>query len=902
MVDFSKRLKKPLKFEKYTNLDTMELLEKADSFFMSGGNPRYTRMAVDTETNGLKFYKNVVIGVSISTDRDSGFYIPFLRWVPDEASEKIRSIDKVKRPIYLEGEFECVWTGERYPENVTSKDYKPPQEVVAYLERWLVQEDLQILMHNAPFDVLMIKYNLGFDLTELVFCDTALLKHVIDENTSIALKETANQWSKELGYDAEGEAKAEQTELGETVIRNGGKFNARSKHVWRGDYKALAKYAIKDTCLTFGVFEVGVEKLLSEYSEKHFDWFFEDEVMPVCREVCIPMKEGGLRIDVPHFKKLESETREVMESLEDEIIEYLGEILDNFTVGQSIDEAVSNKKLVETIMQMEGLEYPTQVKNGEAKQTLAKGMVKKVNAENPHWLWGYILGDNPLKYPEKKLHSIKMDLYRETLGRRHRFNIGSDQHLRWLFCDHFGFEKTKLPQTDSATPENPIPSMKAEVLKDFFLKDYKEIVKPLLLYKKLSKLYGTYITPALELEHNGYLYMDMKQAGTVSGRFACSGGYNLQTLPQVEELDVCPSCKSKNIIVVHPIEILAVIGCNDCGHEEEDILCSSAIKKGFIAPEGAKIVNADYSSLEPRCFSFMSGDSRLKAVFLEGLDMYSKVYCDMMEEEYRNLKKTGENEKRQPFKKVPLGIAYGARDPQVANMMELRKKKAWTDQETGEVVIKDVLDIEKGAYYRNLFLTTYPDLRKYMQKQEITAITKGYVETIVGRRRHFVYTVPVAALLREAEISVDSFLDMRTKQLKTRNLNKVMDIEALKELSKFCGFKLVDDKGVPRDWKYIHSMFKNEMNNAKNVPIQGLAAHITNRGMLETARLFKARGINARVVLNVHDEITCYSFEADHKASVQTLQEGMEKNKYAQLLDIPMIAEPILCSSLKESK
>src|SRR5690606_28511502 len=136
---------------------------------------------------------------------------------------------------------------------------------------------------------------------------------------------------------------------------------------------------------------------------------------------------------------------------------------------------------------------------------------------------------------------------------------------------------------------------KAEVLQKYFLKEYPW-VKKLLLWKKLRKLQSTYIIPACELNQAGWLYMDMKQNGTISGRFACSGGFNLQTLPRAEELEVCPKCKSDEIDITNPIELLSTITCKACGHVEEEIISPSGIKKGFIAPPGYKIVNADYSS------------------------------------------------------------------------------------------------------------------------------------------------------------------------------------------------------------------------------------------------------------------------------------------------------------------
>jgi len=887
-------------FGKYNILKTPEELFKLDDY-LTNQKPDY--IAVDTETNGLHFFKHVVIGFSLSINNHSGFYIPLLEWQPTGETKK----KKVKKKEYLiqeTGHFKCVWTHKTYPEDVTPQQYQPIDLLKDCVKKWFSGKKL--IMHNAPFDVLMIESSFGVNLEEDVFCDTQLLKHVIDENTSSGLKQTALLWHKELNLNVQAEANKEQKEMGESVIKNGGKFTKIEKHIWRGSPELVAKYGVADTFLTYGIFEVGIQKLEQQYTPRHFQWFFEDEVMPLCREVVINMKRQGVRVNVPYFTQLEVETRNKMWELEDTIINSLGSILDGFTIGKSLDEAVSKKALVERIIELEGLDYPVYTKGkNKGKKSLAKPAVKAMYETEPHWLWGYLLGEDEIKYSDKKLLTVIKKLYHEKEGRRYRFNIGSSDHLRWLFCDFYGHERASLPQTDSATKDNPIPSMKAEVLKDHFLKKY-DFVKPLLLWKKLQKLFTTYVTPIGELHNNGYLHMDFKQAGTVSGRFACGGGYNLQTLPQVEELEACPKCKSKNVREEKPIALIANLHCNDCGHVEEDILCPSAIKEGFMAPEGCDIVNADYSSLEPRVFAFMSGDPKLKAIYWEHLDMYSKVYCDMSDPkgEYSpdpkapNFLKKVAKPKRNMVKPVVLGIPYGARPPQVANLMGF--KKTYVCKYTGKE--KETLDVDKGKEYSDLYLNTYPKLREYMTLMENQAVTRGFVETMVGRRRHFTITMPVFEILIKANRDPDWLLDMSYRKLQTKNFDEYLTEENLYKVLTAANIRKVDEKGVERDWAFVRGVFKNEFNNSKNFPIQGMGAHITNRGMLDTARFLKKEGLDAWVCLQVHDEISCYSKKEHTPRTVDLLKKGMEDNIYAKLLDIDMIAEPLIAQTLKEAK
>lgn len=890
-----------MKLSKYNLIKTLDAIKALDAHLMEGDKCRFDRISVDTETNGLHFWKNVVVGLSLSTDAESGFYIPFLTWVPDTSVVKKK---KDVGTVYPEGQFQCVWTGKHYPENVTQAEYKAPEWLAGYFRRWFTTTDL--IMHNAVFDCLMIEFNFGVDLSQNVLCDTVLLKHVLDENTSCALKEIAVLWQRELGFDADQEANREQKVLGSSVVRNGGTYNKVTKHVWRADLDVMAEYAIADTFLTMGVFNVGMEKFLGEYEEKHWKWFFEDEVMPLCREVVIPMKKRGVRINVEHFVEMEREARNKLEELEDQIIQNLeGKgYLEGFTKGKTVEKVVTKKKLIEKIMKLEGLTYPTATTKGVTKPTLAKKAVLAAYNNEPHWLWSYILGEDEIKYSKEKLNQIKKALYQEIEGRKYHFNIRSGLHLRWLLCDKLGNDGSKLPQTDSATKDNPIPKMDADVLEEFFAAKY-DFVRPLLLYKKLDKLHGTYILPAINLNHNGFLYMEMMQHGTVSGRFSCGGGFNLQTLPKVEDISRCKKCGSKDVTVVHPIKLLAVAWCNECNHLEEDILCPSAVKQGFIAPEGMKIVNADYSSLEPRCFAYMSGDPKLKEVYLANLDLYSKIYCDMEDKEGKysadptapNFLKKLAPSLRDMVKPVVLGIPYGARGPQVANLMGYRK----TVEYGGEV--KEVLDVQRGWDFRTKYLDTYQNLRGFMEKQEAMTNSVGYVETIVGRRRHFKFSPKVYKLLTESGIDYEEFLDEKRKNLEKMSYKGLLNKESLKQLGKELGFEVFDaKKGIYRDWNFVRSFYKNELNNSKNFPIQGLGAHLTNRAMLDMTREFRRARLDAWVCLQVHDEITCYGADSHLDQVAAIVKRCMESNMYTQLVDIPMIAEPLIAANLKDAK
>jgi DNA polymerase I-like protein with 3'-5' exonuclease and polymerase domains len=122
--------------------------------------------------------------------------------------------------------------------------------------------------------------------------------------------------------------------------------------------------------------------------------------------------------------------------------------------------------------------------------------------------------------------------------------------------------------------------------------------------------------------------------------------------------------------------------------------------------------------------------------------------------------------------------------------------------------------------------------------------------------------------------------------------------EAIRESIKFKE-ETAREKGW---WAFVRSLLRADLNNAKNAPIQGLAGHILNRGTLDINRKFKSNSLDARVCLTVHDEATAYAKIGSEELAANLFREGMEKNAVTQLLDVAMVADPVICDNLKESK
>jgi DNA polymerase-1 len=159
------------------------------------------------------------------------------------------------------------------------------------------------------------------------------------------------------------------------------------------------------------------------------------------------------------------------------------------------------------------------------------------------------------------------------------------------------------------------------------------------------------------------------------------------------------------------------------------------------------------------------------------------------------------------------------------------------------------------------YLSTYPELKSYMYACDLNAKKNGYVKTEFGRVRH----------LAEAKILFDKYG------------NRLLDWKFAK------GRNLLAER----------RRMKTYLNNAKNFPIQGLAAHIVNRAMIAIVRTFKKEGIVGWIAAQVHDEITCIVREDQAERAKQIIKFCMENTTK---ISIPLNAEPLIASNWAEAK
>ncbi|MGN2500352.1 DNA polymerase I [Serratia nevei] len=352
------------------------------------------------------------------------------------------------------------------------------------------------------------------------------------------------------------------------------------------------------------------------------------------------------------------------------------------------------------------------------------------------------------------------------------FNLASTKQLQAIL-----YEKQKLPVLKK-TPGGA-PSTNEEVLAELAL-DYP-LPKVILEYRGLAKLKTTY-TDKLPLMINpvsGRVHTSYHQAVTATGRLSSSDP-NLQNIPVR----------------------------NDEGRR---------IRQAFIAPEGYRIVAADYSQIELRIMAHLSQDEGLLKAFAEGKDIHrataSEVFGVPLD------KVTGEQ--RRSAKAINFGLIYGMSAFGLARQLGIPRGEA--------------------QRYMDLYFERYPGVLDYMERTRQQAAEQGYVSTLDGRRLYLpdvrssngmrrkaaeraAINAPMqgtaADIIKRAMIEVDAWLQGQEKPL-VRAIMQVHDelvfevhesvieeasqrIRQLMEGSMALAVPLKVDVGVGMNWDEAH--------------------------------------------------------------------------------------------------
>jgi DNA polymerase-1 len=271
-----------------------------------------------------------------------------------------------------------------------------------------------------------------------------------------------------------------------------------------------------------------------------------------------------------------------------------------------------------------------------------------------------------------------------------------------------------------------------------------------------------------------------------------------------------------------------------------------------------KIIAADLNSAEVRIFAHYSGDARLQSVFTKGEDIYSRVAIDVFNHpEYSahpddaNFLKRVAEDLRTKSKVFTLQVPYGAEGYQVAAGLNLLDSKGKIDSQAGDKLI-------------DKYLSTYPSLRRYMVKQELSFKKYGFVQNMFGRIRRF---------------------------------------DQAHAIYKQYGDKLLDGRWAKQNGlAFERKIVKKALNAAKNFPIQSACSGVINRAMIEIGMWIEESNVDCKIVLNCHDELAYDCDESIATLVSEKVKYYMENNKYAKMLSVPLITTPIIADNLAEAK
>ncbi len=265
---------------------------------------------------------------------------------------------------------------------------------------------------------------------------------------------------------------------------------------------------------------------------------------------------------------------------------------------------------------------------------------------------------------EARMKELEQAIYESAGG---EFNLGSPKQIQEIF---FNEDKLNLPVIRK-TPKGQ-PSTAEDVLQE--LAEEHEVPRWLLEHRGLSKLKSTY-TDKLPLEINpqtGRVHTSYHQAVAATGRLSSSNP-NLQNIP------------------VRNAE-------------------GRRIRQSFVAPEGFKILAADYSQIELRIMAHLSGDDGLVEAFSQGKDIHRATASEIFDVPLDAV----ETEQRRAAKAVNFGLIYGMSAFGLAKQLNVSRTEA--------------------AEYVTKYFQRYPGVKHYMEDTREKAKESGYVETLFGRR------------------------------------------------------------------------------------------------------------------------------------------------------------------------
>lgn len=217
------------------------------------------------------------------------------------------------------------------------------------------------------------------------------------------------------------------------------------------------------------------------------------------------------------------------------------------------------------------------------------------------------------------------------------------------------------------------------------------------------------------------------------------------------------------------------------------------IRKAFYAADGCKLISADYAQIELVILAHFSQDENLVKAFRHGTDVHAATAALIFNVPVENVVP----DMRRIAKVINFGVMYGMSAFRLANQLRISRTEA--------------------AEFITRYFTTYAGVSAFMETLKESAAEKGFVETLMGRRRYI-------------------------RAINSKNQTQRAAAERI----------------------------------AINTPIQGSAADIVKTAMLRVDRALKQQRLKARLLLQVHDELILEAPDAEVDAVKALLKQEME--------------------------
>jgi DNA polymerase-1 len=281
------------------------------------------------------------------------------------------------------------------------------------------------------------------------------------------------------------------------------------------------------------------------------------------------------------------------------------------------------------------------------------------------------------------------------------------------------------------------------------------IIDHLLAYREVEKLRATYGESLLqEVADDGRIHATFNQTVARTGRLS-SENPNLHNIPVRSEM----------------------------GRE---------FRQAFVPAEGYRLLVADYNQIELRCIAHLAEDPGLIEAFESGTDIHTETAARVFGVALDEVKP----DQRAKAKMVSYGLAYGMEAYGLGQRLNIPTKEA--------AVILD-------AYF-----VAFPNVHAYMERVVEEARTKGYTETLFGRRRQ----IP----------------ELASNNIRIRQAGE---------------------------------------RQAMNAGIQGLAADIFKVALVQLDQAIEQEGLRSRIILQVHDEIICEVPEDEEAVAAELVERTM---------------------------